>query len=105
MDYFDWVLTQLEIADILYTTRTPTDYLYLGVGVSRGEEAIVYSINENSKRVSRSLLNGCHEEYIATGIFPTKPWCIQNFPVEMNDGGCNYHVLSFILTMYQQPNP
>lgn len=105
MDYFDWVLTQIKIGETLYTTHTPIHYIYMGVGKSRGQKAIVYSIKKNRKRVSRTFLNGVHKQYLSTDIIPTADWCNDKFPDEMNDGYCNYCVLTSILSKHKQPNP
>lgn len=102
MDYFDWVLTQIKTGETLYTTHTPVHYIYMRVGKSRGHKAIVFSIKENSKRVSRPFLNGAHAQFTATREIPTADWCHEKFPAEMNDGYCNYCVLCEILKNYKQ---
>jgi len=95
-------LTRIKIKETLYTTHTPVHYIYMGIGLSRGSDAIIYSIKRSKKRVSRPFLNKAHAEYRATGIIPTADWCHEHFPREMNDGYCNYCVLTSILTKHQQ---
>jgi hypothetical protein len=111
MDYFDFVVSRLKPKQTLYKTHegaqgpnikiVRTSYIYMGLGKSRNEDAIRYSIKQNTKRISRSFLNGVHQEYVRTGSIPSPQWCRQNFKSEMNDGHCNYCVAKAIIDNYK----
>jgi hypothetical protein len=103
-DYFDWVVAQLVVGQtVLYTTGYGTEYIYLRQGKSRGFKVIVFSINTASKRVSKPFLNGARLYQLENDAVPSAGWCHEHFPEFMNDGYCNYCVLTQILTDYPQP--
>jgi hypothetical protein len=105
-DYFDWVVAQLvPNQTVLYLTVHGTQYVFLGIGTSRGHRAIVYSINTARKRVSKPFLNAAYTYFLENNEAPSADWCHEHFPAFMNDGYCNYCVLTQIITDYQQPNP
>ena len=97
-DYFDTVVAQLTQGDVLYNTLRGTRYRYIDVRESRGEDAIAYSINTNTKRVSRTFLNALQHEFATNGALPNADWCNNHFPEIMNDGYCNYCVARELIT-------
>lgn len=97
-DYFDTVVAQLTQGDVLYTTSRGTRYRYIDVRESRGEDAIAYSINTNTKRVGRTFLNTLQHEFAINGALPDADWCNNHFPEIMNDGYCNYCVARELIT-------
>lgn len=105
MDYFDWVVGQLVAGvTVLYTTGQGTDYVYLGLGNTMlGVDTIRYSVNGNSKAISRPFLTQAHAQFLIEQFVPSRTWCRDNLPGNLNNQPCNHCVLTEILTNYQQP--
>ena len=100
-DYFDIVLSQLSVGDVLYTTGDGADYCFVRLGRSRNCDAIVYSINENEKRISRTLLNAAKSSFDEQLSIDAGWFRENNFYDELNDGHCNVCVTQNILETYK----
>lgn len=57
----DEVLDNLEIGDVLYTTRRGTDYKFLGMTNHQG---IRYSINQNQKTLPHETIAAAEEDFM-----------------------------------------
>jgi hypothetical protein len=76
--------------------RAKGDFIVKGVGIRRGERAIIYTIpnhrepnNRYEKGINASELERAFQELIRTGEF-TRQWMKEHLSTRLKDGGRNF---------------
>ena len=95
MEFYQLLLANLQIGDVIYTTNHGTPYIFTGW---TQDYSLKYTINQSFKYIPCQTIIGCKQANIQ-GIFNTN-WFSNNYPLEYQTRPCNFKVVQQLIADY-----